>query len=434
MAGLCFSRICMSRIYSLVCTDFVLFFSYIFCHPLYLSYFVFFSPYLLKLMSFLSPLFVTISLITSVLIYDNFTPKLSEPGCSFLLSAFSAVLDILSSKFAEEFEDFEEFEVYKILFLLDETSSSDVGSSEAEVFEPECEEKYCLEDVDQVLALSSGFETRSSMYQVAETTEFPLMEEKKEMLHSTLEKEVDYSGTNFNKVLEVEEEVSKLRIGSEATDINIDCCDNGKEQMGSAKLCVDSHDKIGSEIIDIHIDNCDNGKEYTESVKLCVDSGDKIVKSNVKNEGVHALNFDNEGSNLGSYGSMRREKEWKRTLACKLYEERHYNVVEGEEGMDSLWETYESDSTKSISTRKDVKKKSMKKKSSDLLDYNGNEDEDDDEVEMTNGHLCCLQAFKFSARKMNMGMGKTNIVKITKALKGIGWLHHVKKHDKKEKS
>lgn len=423
----------MSRIYSLVCTDLVLFFSFVFCHPLYLSYFVFFSPYLLKLMSFLSPLFITISLITSVLIYDNFNPKLSEPGCSFLLSAFSAVLDILSSKFAQEFEDFEEFEVYKIVFLSNETSTSDVvDSSEAEVSEPEYEEKYCLEDVDQVLALSSGFKTRSKMYQLAESTEFPLMEEKKEMLHSTLEKEVDYPGTNFNKVLEVEEEVSKLRIGSDVLDINIDCCDNGKEQAESIKLCIDSHDKIGSEAIDINIDNCDNGKEYTESVKLCVDSHDKIVKGNVKKEGLHPLNFENEGSNLGSYGSMRKEKEWKRTLACKLYEERHYNVVEGDEGMDSLWETYESDSTKSISTRKDVKKKSMKKKSCDL-DYNDNEDEDDDE-EMTNGQLCCLQAFKFSARKMNMGMGRTNIVKITKALKGIGWLHHVKKHDKKEKS
>ncbi|KAL8106588.1 hypothetical protein AgCh_023375 [Apium graveolens] len=388
MAGLCFSGMCISRIYSLVCTDFVLFVSFVFCHPLYLSYFVFFSPYLLKLMSFLSPLFVTVSLIASVLIYDNFTPKLSEPGCSFLLSAFSAVLDILSSKFAEGFEDFEEFEVYKIVFLLNETSTF------AEEFEPECEEKYCLEDVDQVLTLSSGFKTRSSMYQLAQTTE---------------------------------EDVLKLRIGSEATDINIDCCDNGKEQTGSVKLCVDSHDKIGPEATDINIDSCDNGKECTESVKLCVDLHDKIVKCDVK-KGLHALNFDNEESNLGNYRSMRKDKEWKRTLACKLYDERHYNVMEGNEGMDSLWETYESDSPKSISARKDNKRRSLKKKSSDL------EDEDDDEVEMTNGHLCCLQAFKFSARKMNMGMGRTNIVRITKALKGIGWLHHVKKHDKKEKS
>ncbi|KAK1366144.1 hypothetical protein POM88_041705 [Heracleum sosnowskyi] len=384
-------------------------------------------------MSFLSPLFVTISLVFVALIYDKFTPRLSEPGCSFLLSAFSAVLDISSSKFAEEFEDFEEFEVYKIVFLLDQTCNYQtcnfdvVESSEAEVSEPECEEKYCLEDVDdQVLAPSSGFETRSSMYQLAETTEFPLMEEKKEMLHSTLEKEVDFPGTNFNKVLEVEEQMSKLRIGSEAKDIIIDYCDN-------VKLCVDSHDKIGSEVKDINIDCCDNGKENTESEKLCVDSQDKIVKGNVTNEG-HALNFDNEGANLGSYGSMRKEKEWKRTLACKLYEERHHNVVEGDEGMDSLWETYESDSTKSMPTLKDVKKKSLKKKKSSDLDCYVDEDEDDDEVEMTNGHLCCLQAFKFSARKMNMGMGRTNIVKITKALRGIGWLHHIKKHDKKEKS
>lgn len=38
---------------------------------------------------------------------------------------------------------------------------------------------------------------------------------------------------------------------------------------------------------------------------------------------------------LGSSGSMRKEKEWKRTFTCKLFEERH-NVKVGE-GMDSLW-------------------------------------------------------------------------------------------------
>ncbi|KAL1834912.1 hypothetical protein ACET3Z_004563 [Daucus carota] len=396
MAELCLSRSCISQIYRVVCTDFILLFSFVFCHPLYLSYFVFFYPYLYKLVSFLSPLFVTISLVLLALILDNFTPRLSEPGSSFLLSAHSAVFDVLSSKCAEDFKDFEELEVYKIVFLLDEsheteTSASDlVESSEAEVSEPECEEKYCLEDVHHILALSPGSETRSSTLYLAETTEFPLIEEKKEMLHSTLEKEVDCQATIFNKVFDVEQE-------SEAVNINVDCLNVAKEHTGTVKSRIDSYNKI--------------------------------VKKAVTNER-RALSFDNESSNLGSYGSMRKEKEWKRTLACKLFEERHSNVVGGGEGMDSLWETYESDSTKP--TRKDVKNKNTKKKTYDL-DDNCNAGEDDDEIEMTNGHLCCLQAFKFSARKMNMGMGRTNIVKITKALKGIGWLHNVKRHDKKEK-
>lgn len=47
-----------------------------------------------------------------------------------------------------------------------------------------------------------------------------------------------------------------------------------------------------------------------------------------------------DSPNLGSFGSMRKEKEWRRTLACKLFEERH-NVDGGGggEGMDMLWET-----------------------------------------------------------------------------------------------
>ncbi|GMI76189.1 hypothetical protein like AT3G25130 [Hibiscus trionum] len=141
--------------------------------------------------------------------------------------------------------------------------------------------------------------------------------------------------------------------------------------------------------------------------------------------------IDNETRELsfGNLGSMRKEKEWKRTLACKLFEERH-NVTAaadgGGEGMDLLWETYEStDSNKS--KLKTVGSKKGKK--------GGNGIEDDEEDYESDGHLCCLQALKFSTGKMNlgMGMGRPNFVKISKALKGFGWLHHVgtTKHAKK---
>lgn len=128
---------------------------------------------------------------------------------------------------------------------------------------------------------------------------------------------------------------------------------------------------------------------------------------------------------VNSYGSMRREeKEWKRTLACKLFEERHN--VDGGEGMDSLWEAYEIDSTKQKSETNNNKKMKMKTKTKKFIEKY--EEEEEDEVE---GPLCCLQALKLSTGKMNLGVGIPNLVKISKAIKGIGWLHSVSKHSKK---
>ncbi|WMV46883.1 hypothetical protein MTR67_040268 [Solanum verrucosum] len=124
--------------------------------------------------------------------------------------------------------------------------------------------------------------------------------------------------------------------------------------------------------------------------------------------------------NLGSYGSMRKEKEWTRTLACKLYEERHN--ASSDEGMDLLWETYELDSGKSKLKRDNTTKKKKKKYEED----EGEEEEED----MNEQQLCCLHALKFSAGKINLGMGKPNLVKISKAIKGFGWLHHVTKKNK----
>ncbi|MFQ6619561.1 hypothetical protein Gotur_000645 [Gossypium turneri] len=116
--------------------------------------------------------------------------------------------------------------------------------------------------------------------------------------------------------------------------------------------------------------NADNGEEF--EAKAMVNS--PIVKAN----------YGDNDMNFGNLGSMRKEKEWKRTLACKLFEERHNAMAaaattenEGGEGMDLLWETYE-----------------------------------------------------------RMGMGRPNFVKISKAFKGFGWLHHVgsTKHGKKGES
>ncbi|PQQ01473.1 uncharacterized protein Pyn_24553 [Prunus yedoensis var. nudiflora] len=117
------------------------------------------------------------------------------------------------------------------------------------------------------------------------------------------------------------------------------------------------------------------------------------------------------GPNLGSFGSMRKEKEWRRTLACKLFEERHHNVEGGGEGMDMLWETY--DETESI--------KAMKGKSKSKKGMNGKVEEDDDgeEEEDFDGQLCCLQALKFSAGKMNLGMGGLILSSFPRPSKGL---------------
>lgn len=137
------------------------------------------------------------------------------------------------------------------------------------------------------------------------------------------------------------------------------------------------------------------------------------------------------GSSFGVCGSMRKEKEWKRTLACKLYEERQ--TVDGsEEGMDSLWESYDTDTGK-LKTKKKEKTATLKKIEIEHQknDYQVEDYEDDEEEEMDGGPICCLQALKFSTGKMNLGMRKPNLVKFSKALKGIGWIHQVSRRSKK---
>ncbi|MBA0880715.1 hypothetical protein Goshw_027107, partial [Gossypium schwendimanii] len=168
--------------------------------------------------------------------------------------------------------------------------------------------------------------------------------------------------------------------------------------------------------------NADNGEEF--EAKAMVNS--PIVKAN----------YGNNDMNFGNLGSMRKEKEWKKTLACKLFEERHNAMAaaattenEGGEGMDLLWETYESSDTNKSKLKSFGSKKGKK-------GCNYEEDDDDDDYDDdSDGKLCCLQALKFSTGKINLGMGmrRPNFVKISKAFKGFGWLHHVgsTKHGKK---
>ena len=134
--------------------------------------------------------------------------------------------------------------------------------------------------------------------------------------------------------------------------------------------------------------------------------------------------------NLISEGSPSwKDKEWKRTLACKLYEEcmqlrlcRDRAVVEGSDNMDMLWEAYEvgSGSSKGRAGKRSGSKAKggSGNKAEEVVDEGEEEgEEDDEEEEGSVRQLCCLQALKFSTRKMNFGGGKPSLSKISKVLR-----------------
>ncbi|XP_072956886.1 uncharacterized protein [Typha angustifolia] len=118
-------------------------------------------------------------------------------------------------------------------------------------------------------------------------------------------------------------------------------------------------------------------------------------------------------------GSMRKEKEWKRTLACKLYEERmtaqlceEQTAVEGAEEMDMLWEAYEINGSNACNSKR-------KDKAEKRGDHTREEAVEEEEEEGEVGELCCLQALRLSTNKMSFGVGRPNLTKITKVLKGM---------------
>ncbi|KAJ1275415.1 hypothetical protein BS78_05G133900 [Paspalum vaginatum] len=125
---------------------------------------------------------------------------------------------------------------------------------------------------------------------------------------------------------------------------------------------------------------------------------------------------------------LQKEKDWKRTLACKLYDERmqlrlcrDHAVVEGSENMDMLWEAYEVGSG---NKGKGVKHGGHKAKGGttkveELVEESEEEEEEenDGDDEGSVRQLCCLQVLKFSTRKMNFGGGKPSLSKISRVLK-----------------
>ncbi|PNT63651.1 hypothetical protein BRADI_4g19450v3 [Brachypodium distachyon] len=125
-------------------------------------------------------------------------------------------------------------------------------------------------------------------------------------------------------------------------------------------------------------------------------------------------------------GSPRKEKEWKKTLACKLYEERiqlklcrgRAAAAGGECGddMDMLWEAYETAGGGNRQREEIVVEPGD----------GGESEEEDGPDEGPVRQLCCLQALKFSTRKMNFGGGgKPSLAKISKVLKRMTALSRV---------
>ncbi|GKV33961.1 hypothetical protein SLEP1_g42394 [Rubroshorea leprosula] len=388
----------------LLLTNFKLFCSLILSHPLYFSYFIFFCPYLFRVLSFLSPLFITTSLwlltLFTLLVNDGSPLELPESKVSFLLATYQTLVERFRSKVdddqGDDFRCFEALEAYKIVF---EMSDLEIGENPVEVSEMESKER-CIQAIEASPEKGLGNlgelgelhcpEFAEVIVGVKSMVEFWHEKEVFENLPQTKgEKEVKSLISGESEKGEEEKEEKSTRRGSKAMD----------NKIREAKVGIDNAGQ--------HVSKAMMNSSWRERGSFGSTDGDGL------------------GTNLGSFGSMRGEKEWTRTLACKLYEERH-NADIGGEGMDLLWETYETDSKKM--QLKSRSKKGKKGSQKEYLDEDDNEDYEED----TDGQFCCLQALKFSAGKMNLGMRTPNLMKISKALKGIGWLHHVSNRNGKK--
>ncbi|XP_010038991.2 uncharacterized protein LOC104427626 [Eucalyptus grandis] len=427
----------------------VLFSSFFLSHPVWFSYFIFLSPYLLKVVTFLSPLLITTFLI--LLAFLTLSPGLGgsleetpESKVGFVSKVCSRVLEKLRSNSADEDEGIElskDLEVYKIFF--EEASLWDSGKSHDEVSDQlklpgDCGSEESEAPVDKFLiygdnvvkghseASATKFEEDPAEISkpesiVEDKLEGPLIQEKAECesegaVFEAEEKEV--------KVLDSEPK----KVGEEEEKKEDDPLFKGGSKAVSDKLSdLKVRDNNGGECFSR---TRQNSRRLGESLRLfdeygggeqsCYYSPDRLSESHYEKMGFQ---------HLGSFGSMRREKEWKRTLACKLFEERH--DAEGGEGMDLLWEAYENDSSAKHAKDRAKKGKRGGRLEGHAKDAGEVEEEEEEEEEDVDGQFCCLQALKFSAGKMNLGMGRPNLVRISKAFRGIGWLHHVGKHTKK---
>ncbi|XP_031121901.1 uncharacterized protein LOC116024991 [Ipomoea triloba] len=443
------SELCLPRktwFSSLLISDLKQFCSFLLSQPLYLSYFVFFSPYLLKIISFLFPLVFTTSLL--LLAFLTVSPGLirkflPHSKVGHLLSACHAVVE----DGTQECFDLEDFEAYKIVFegpIMDVQESQSQFSEQSLVENSMEKEDKKLEDfvpkvesptsrVPYTLVQQSIWEhhDNSMTQQVKLNFSVPYPPDKqsiwKDIKKVTQQAELNVSMPYTPTEQHIWKDINQDNSVVQQTGLNTVTHKElvGElESMGSVK---------GEKKVEAQGANADKVVENQKARNGSEDEEANVNKTKTKTPitGNDSQSLKVESSrtldyNLVSNGSMRKEKEWKRTLACKLYEERNTRDGSGE-GMDLLWETYEMDAMKSkVESKKKTKKRWESKR------YNKVDSEDEEEE--VNDQLCCLQALKFSAGKVNLGMGigKPNLMKISKAIKGFGWLHHVSsKHSKK---
>ncbi|XP_019083570.1 PREDICTED: vicilin-like seed storage protein At2g18540 [Camelina sativa] len=386
---------------SLLLSYFHLLCSFILSHPFYFSYLLFFSPYIFKILSFLSPLFVTttlllLALLSTLHVQDTCPDSESlETQPSFLFSFCKKLGSVLEHKFEvnddEGFKSLEELEAYKMVV---EACSMELPASENEMCSNELTfvDKFCSHESTVPEALTD--ETREEHVEIKPLKFEDVIDLDKEEETKKCEKE--------------EEEEHKVKPKRDVVLDNEE--EPTKEESKAQKV-----DLVG-----------DSNHESYDFPKLS-----DFLGEGKRNEVITKKEEEEDNVSLQSFGSMRKEKEWRRTLACKLFEERH-NADVGQ-GMDQLWETYETQTEKKHQTEEDKKK--LKKKTKSMMKTKSIEkevivEEEDDDV-IDHQQLCCLQALKFSTGKMHLGIARPNLLKLSKAFKGIGRFYNANKHSKK---
>ncbi|KAF5954613.1 hypothetical protein HYC85_007469 [Camellia sinensis] len=371
MSELCLSNTpkkTTSQVSSPLLSELLFFFSFILSHPIYLSYFILFSPYLLKLLSFLSPLFITTSLLllsllslSPGLLHLNNPPhhfSQSKLGFFFLLStAYNALIQRLISSNTDNTEEhqqshhhhpFEDLEAFKIVFDISTFYSTENAD---QVFEFKSDQENSFESplLKSSIDECSGLSTLESLFadleertveidsrQISETDQSIKETERLEGLLNELDE-------FENMIYSVEEKKNKAELApsTKSEKVQVSLVRSESEAIKASSDSGGQQRQTTSQRIHGSVNISDNGGEDT--LKLLESQSSQTLDSS-----------------FGSYGSLRREKDWKRTLACKLFEERHN--VDGVEGMDLLWETHEIDSKAKPNNKNKNKSKSKRKR------------------------------------------------------------------------
>uniref|UniRef100_A0A7N0TFR4 Uncharacterized protein n=1 Tax=Kalanchoe fedtschenkoi TaxID=63787 RepID=A0A7N0TFR4_KALFE len=327
-------------------------------HPLYVSYLIFFSPYILKLLSFLSPLLLLLLLLCSTSFLLHGDENASSTGSVLEVEAYNII-----------FENFH----YSV------TDSAEV----------------CKETVKEGVAPEIVKSCCSS-------TLLPDVEKSTVCGEDELSSCMDPSPTSAGESRNAESsnwddtEIIKHTVCSSAVNTPEEN-ERGDDEEKPVKAAVGvGFDKAEGPMMTAATQKSGSNAGVDESQDESTNSTDLNKTASLKSS-----------SGRSAAGSMRRsDKEWRRTLACKLFEERH-----NKGGMDMLWETYEVvGAGHGCSSRANARESDV------------DEDEDDDDAEEV-GKMCCLQALKISSGKVNLGIGRKNMMKLSKALRRFGWLH-----------